>query len=160
MNEENTTEVLRLPLWKNCLEEMLSDDDPVAHGRTYSSEYFEKHLKETRNTMKFGLAISEIRRELEKKGFYLSGRGQKGDQFIILPAEANQDVMLSYQRAAIDAMKRGVILGTTTRLDFLNEADRTRHEKILEKLAWRVALVAKCGKVVKALGDKATNLLK
>ena len=110
--------------------------------------------------MKFGLAISEIRRELEKKGFYLSGRGQKGDQFIILPAEANQDVMLSYQRAAIDAMKRGVILGTTTRLDLLNEADRTRHEKILEKLAWRVALVAKCNKVVKALGDKATNLLK
>ena len=154
---ENEVEVLKLPLWRNCLDVML--EETVEHGRTYPAEFFEGHLKEARNTMKFGLAVSEIRRELEKKGFYLSGRGQKGDQFIILPAASNQDVMLTYQRAAIDAMKRGVILGTQTRLDLLDAEDRKRHEKILEKLAVRTALCVRSGSIVKALGDKAQKLL-
>lgn len=154
---EQETEVLKLPLWKNCLENMI--DGTVEHGKTYSAEFFEEQLKEKRETMKFGLAISEIRRELEKRGFYLSGRGQHGNQFIILPAEGNQNVMLTYQRAAIDAMKRGVILGTQTRLDLLNAHDRKQHEKILEKLAVRTALFTKSRTVMKALGEKGQKLL-
>jgi len=150
-------EVLVLPLWKNCLEQMLQDG--VDHGKTYRAEFFEEQLKEKRDSMKFGLGVSEIRRELEKRGYYLSGRGQKGDQFIILPAKSNQDVVLTYQRAAIDAMKRGVILGTQTRLDLLEAADRKRHEKILEKLAVRMALFSRSKTIVKALGEKAQKLL-
>ena len=150
-------ETLRLPLWKNCLENMIGET--VEHGKTYTAEYFEAQLKESRDSMKFGLAISEIRRELEKRGFYLSGRGQNGNQFIVLPPENNSDVMLAYQRSAIDSLKRGVILGTQTRLDLLNQEDRQRHEKVLEKLATRTALVCRSQKVVKALGDKAKKVL-
>lgn len=151
-------ELVKLPLWKNCLEVMLAEG--VEHGKTYPSEFFEEHLKEKRETMQFGLAISAIRRELEKYGFYLSGRGQKGNQFIILPPENNADVMLSYQSAALDALKRGVILGTQTRLDSLGEADRRRHEKVLEKVAIRSVLMNRSRTVVKSLGEKAAKLLK
>lgn len=149
---------MRLPLWKNCLELML--EEKVEHGKTYAAEFFEAQLKEARDTMRFSLAISEIRKELEKLGFYLSGRGQSGNQWIILPAENNADMMLTYQRAAIDSLKRGVILGTHTRLDLLNEQDRKRHEKVLEKLATRAALIAKPQSVLKALGSKSGKLLK
>ena len=155
---ETSTEVLRLPLWKNCLEAML--DGGIEHGKTYSAEFFEEHLKEKRDEMKFGFAIAEIRRELEKRGYYLSGRGQGGNQFIILPPENNMEVMLGYQRRAIDALKRGVILGTQTRLDLLQPTDRRRHESILEKIAIRTALMCRTKTVVRALGDKAAKLLK
>jgi hypothetical protein len=150
-------ETLKLPLWKNCLEHMIANG--IQHGQTFSAEYFEKELCEKRDTFRFGLAVSEIRRELEKRGFYLSGRGQGGNQFIILPPENNADVMVSYQRAAVDALKRGVILGTQTRLDLLKDSDRRRHEKILEKLAIRTALITRARGVVKALGEKAQKLL-
>ncbi len=159
MNEqnENTGEVIRLPLWKSCLETMRKDS--VSYGKTYPAEYFEKALKVTRDTMQFGLAISEIRRELEMDGFYLSGRGQNGNQYVILPPENNQDVMRSYQRAALDALKRGVILGTNTRLDLLESEDRRRHEALLEKLAIRTLLFKKTGEVAKILKENHPKVL-
>ncbi len=91
--------------------------------------------------MQFSLAISEIRKELEMDGFYLSGRGQKGCQYIILAPASNQKVMASVQRASIRAMARGVILGTNTRLDSLTANERRKHESLLEKMATRLALV-------------------
>lgn len=136
---EPNPNVVRLPLWKNALESM--QQDGLAHGKTYKTEFFEEHLKCTREDMRFGLAISEIRRELEKDGYYLSGRGQQGNQFVILPPENNADVMLGYQRAAIDALKRGVVLGTNTRLDLLKPSDRQRHERMLERMATKAALM-------------------
>lgn len=157
MNDTATTTV-RLPLWKNCLEKML--DENIQHGQTYSAEFFEQELKEKRDSMAFGIAISEIRRELEKRGLYLSGRGQNGNQFIVLPPQNNADVMLAYQRSAIDSLKRGVILGTQTRLDLLKAEDRRRHESILEKMAHRAALVYRTKAVMKALGEKGRKLLK
>lgn len=150
-------EILKLPLWKNCLEKMIAEG--VEHGKTYPADYFEAELKERRDTMKFGLGISEIRRELEKRGFYLSGRGQQGNQFIVLLPENNCDVMLSYQRSAIDAMKRGVILGTQTRLDMLKDEDRRRHESVLERLALRTVLFSRSKQVEKCLRKHAAKLL-
>lgn len=157
MNEQNENEVLRLPLWKNALEAMR--ESGLAHGQVWEAEFFEGHLKCTREDMKFGLSISEIRRELEKDGFYLSGRGQKGAQYVILPPECNADVMAQYQRAAIDALKRGVILGTNTRLDTLSDSDRRRHEGMLEKLATRAVLMQRSGQIAKAIKESNPKLL-
>ena len=41
----------------------------------------------------------------------------------------------------LDALKRGVVLGTNTRLDALSEGERRKHEAMLERLALRHALV-------------------
>ena len=150
-------EVLRLPLWKNCLDRMIQDG--LEHSKVYTAEFFEGQLREKRDTMRFGLAISEIRRELEKLGYYLSGRGQHGNQFIILPPENNQDVMLAYQREAINALKRGVILGTTTRLDLLAADDRRKHESILEKMAMRSVLMQRTCAILKVIKTHAPKLL-
>ncbi len=168
MNQNETKQVgeqaiqesnaVRLPLWKNCAEQMMKDG--IDHGNTYTAEYFEERLRCKRDDMRFGLAISEIRRVLELNGFYLSGRGLKGNSFIILHACDNQDVMKSYASAAIDALKRGVILGTKTRLDSLNEEERRRHESILQKLAMRLVLCKHPKKVSDLVAKSAPGLLK
>jgi hypothetical protein len=146
---QQDSELVRLPLWKACVDNMRKDG--VNHGKTYPADYFEQQLRTTRETMQFSLGLSEIRRELERDGFYLSGRGQHGNQFVILPPENNRDVMASYQRQAFDALKRGVILGTNTRLDLLPSEDRKKHESLLEKMAIRTALMQRTGSVVRVL---------
>lgn len=135
-------------------------EEGIEFGKTYPSDYFEKSLSRKRNTMEFGLAISEIRRELEKDGFYLSGRGQKGDQFVILPAEDNVSVMQGYNRRALDALKRGVILGTNTPLQLLDSENRKRHEALLERMAVRTILIQRTQSVVDTLRKHQPKLLK
>jgi len=152
-----SNEVIRLPLWKNALEEMRKEG--ITHGKTYDAAWLEERLKCSREDMRFGLAVSEIRRELEKDGFYLSGRGQKGNQFVILPPESNADVMLGYQRAAIDCLKRGVILGTNTRLDSLKDTDRRRHEALLERIATKAVLMQRSQQCARILGETSPKLL-
>lgn len=152
-----SNEIVRLPLWRNCVEKMIKEG--VEHGKTYSAEFFEDQLKAPRDSMGFGLGISEIRRELEKQGYYLSGRGQGGNQFIILPPENNQDVMAHYQRMAADALKRGVILGTNTRLDLLPAEARKRHEGLLEKIAIRSVLMSRTQLVKKIVEKHDKQLL-
>jgi len=154
---EQEAELVRLPLWKNALEEMRKKG--MHYGQAWDSEFFEKQLKCLRTEMKFGLGISEIRRELEKDGFYLSGRGQKGNQFVILQPESNADIMAGYQRAALDALKRGVVLGTNTRLDTLSDSDRRRHEGMLERMAMRAVLMQRSGQISKVIKEHSPELL-
>lgn len=135
------SELVRLPLWKDTLEKMRASG--INYGQTFSAEFFEERLRGKRDEIQFRIGISEIRRELEKDGFYLSGRGQKGNQFVILPPESNSDIMLGYQRHAIDALKRGVILGTSTCLDTLKDSERRKHEAVLERMAIKAALMCR-----------------
>jgi len=151
MNIQSTTnETVRLPLWKSCLDDMIASG--IQFGNVYPTTYFEERLRLCRESLRFGLDISEIRKSLEHLGFYLCGRGQKGEQFVILPPEANADVMAAYSRAASQALTRGVILGTNTRLDTLSTEARRRHESMLTKLATKAALVSRPWKDVRELG--------
>jgi hypothetical protein len=140
-DKDDGAEVLTLPLWKNALDEMIKQG--VNYGSVYPVEFFQEHLKADPDTLEFGLGVSDIRRELEKRGLYLTGRGQKGEQYVIIAPASNCDVMLSYQRRALDAMKRGVILGTNTPLVLLEGEDRRRHEAVLERMAKRMALLGR-----------------
>ena len=141
-----TIEVVVLPLWKKVAEDLIHGG--LRYGQTISVMWLEASLREDQGSMAFGLAIHQIRRALEEKGYYLCGRGStvglKADRnYTILPAAKNRDVLVSYQRKAIDALARGVILGTNTDLSALDDADRRRHEAALEKIAMRHALVSR-----------------
>jgi hypothetical protein len=135
---EITDEPIKLPEWKACYEDMM--EDGVDYGKTYTAEFFESRLRTTRDTLKFGLDVSNVRTKLLEHGYYLSGRGGKGEQFVILEAAANSKVMENFQFAAANALKKGVILGTNTRVDILTDEERRKHESMLEKLAIRAAL--------------------
>lgn len=151
VEETMQAELVRLPLWRSCVEKMLAEG--VEYGKTYPADYFEKMLRCKRDEMKFGLGISEVRRALEanKPAFYLSGRGLKGDSFIILEPSQHVDVLWGYSHKALDALKRGVILGTNTRIDTLTTEERRRHESILEKLAFRLVMFKRTAQIAKAV---------
>jgi len=141
-------QLVRLPLWKACAEAMLAEG--VDFGKVYPAEYFEERLRCKRDDMKFGFDMSEIRRVLETKGFYLSGRGGKGDSFVIVEANKNANVMKNYQASAFDCIKRGVILGMSTPLDKLTDSERIRHEGALERMQLRLSLMRKPKEFAKA----------
>ncbi len=155
MNNEN--EIVRLPLWKACLDKMR--ETGIAYGQTFTAEFLEKELRVTRDKMQFSLAISSIRNELLEDGFYLSGRGQKGNSFVVLEPASNQDVMRAFSRQASEALRRGVILGTNTRLDTLSESERRKHEGTLERMAIKCALLGRSKQIYAAIKDSHPKLI-
>lgn len=158
INNTDSVEVLRLPLWRSALEELIKTG--VNYSQTIPAEWMEERLKCKRDSMEFGLSVSQIRKGLEKLGFYLSGRGQKGNQFVILPPASNADVMENYARAASEALKRGVILGTNTRLDTLTSDERRRHEGMLERMAIKAALLQRSQSVFRVIIKHSPSTLK
>jgi len=149
--------VRKLPLWRTCIEEMM--EEGVEYGQVYKAEFFEEKLDATRDTFRYSLDISKIRRELEKEGFYLSGKGQNGTQYIILQPARNMDVMKHYSKVARDSLNRGVILGTSTRLDLLTEGERAKHETVLEKIATRQVLVSRAESIRKLVEKHEPKLI-
>jgi hypothetical protein len=131
----------------------------IEYGKVYTAEFFEERLMVKRDDPSFCFDIPRIRRELEHSGYYLSGRGGKGETYVILPPENNADQMLAYQSAAMDALKRGCILGTNTRLDTLSAEDRRRHEAVLERAMTRSLLINRPMQVKALLEKKKPGLL-
>lgn len=154
---DNNGEMVRLPLWKNALDLLIQNG--LSYGLTVPAEWFEEQLRCKRDTMSFGLGVSEIRRGLEAHGYYLTGRGQGGNQFVIVQPEQNIDVMKAYQRAATDALKRGVILGTSTRLDMLPDKERARHVALLERLQVKRVLMARSESIRQIVAKAKPKLL-
>jgi hypothetical protein len=131
----------------------------ITYGTVIKTEWLEERLKQPRDTMKFGLEVSEIRRALESRGLYLTGRGQKSNQFVVVDAAANSRVMGCYSRAASDALRRGVTLGTNTPVDSLGPDERRRHEAVLERMAIKVALMSRAKAVAKVVAKHNPELL-
>jgi hypothetical protein len=131
-----------LPLWRNALEE-LEGNGELAYGKAIPTSFFEGHFKAQQDTMAFGLELSELRRALETKGFWLDGRKQHSRQYIIRAAADNHIQMHRYQRAAMDAMKRAVTLGANTDTTGLTAGETRRHESALEKIQLRLALCSR-----------------
>jgi hypothetical protein len=113
----------------------------LSYGSVYEVSYFEQRFGvrysggNDIDQRKFGLLMSALRRELEKDGFYITGRGGRMQKFWILPPNENRKIMLAYSRQATDCLARGTILGTSTPLSVLEPDDRRRHERMLEKIA-------------------------
>ena len=156
-NEPIEMEVVKLPEWKSCYQDILNEG--IDYGKTFTAEYFEEKLRCRRDSMQFGLDVSNVRTALLAHGFYLSGRGGKGEHFVVLEAAANSKVMENYQHAAAIALRKGVILGTNTRIDILTDDERRKHESMLEKLAVRAALFSRrtptLKKAILKIEDKA-----
>lgn len=136
--QEQAAEAIKLPLWKNVVEEMTAAG--LEENKCWTLEYFTKGLMCEPNGPEFAFAIHYIRKALRRKGWAFASRNT-GQQFFLRPRAENADVMLSMQREAINALREGLILGTTTPLETLNEEQRRRHEGVLEKIALRLALM-------------------
>ena len=153
-----TNEVRRLPLWKYCLEKMRTAG--LQYGQRFTTEFFESELSENANSIRFGTDVSKIRKELEHDGFYLSGQGLKGVGFEIIPAADNHLIMKRYLHESRDRTERAVTLGTNTPMESLSEAERLRHQQLLERAQIRRALIGKERPIYAVIQKTAPNLIK
>lgn len=131
----------RLPLWKNCYERMLREG--VDYGTTYPASFFESELECSRDSMKFSLDLSSIRKALEHHGMFISGRGSRSETFVIVTADQNADQLKSYGRQVIELSRRAIVLGSNTRRDALTEEGARRHDAEMEKAAKRAVLLGR-----------------
>jgi hypothetical protein len=143
--------VRRLPLWKDWIER---NEHRIAYGLTVTTEEMEKALDEKAGEMAFQMSIYHIRFALRHRGMNFSQRGLNGAGFHILPPNTNADEMEHLNRVAMNAMKASVILGTKTDVGLLSDCERKRHESVTEKMANRLALLARS---TPAVGKEIAN---
>lgn len=142
MNEtQPIQETRRLPLWRDLLDQMLTGE--LKENKTWPLQFFIDGLSAPANSVQLAMGIHEIRRGLRRKGWVLTSRGQDGTQYVLLPRNRNADEMIRMQNLALNSLREGVILGTSTPLDELTDAERMRHESVLEKMAKRAALLGR-----------------
>jgi len=151
-------EVRRLPLWKNCLDSMRKIG--IEYGSVFTADFFEAELSVPIKSIRFGVDVSRIRRELEREGFFLSGQGHNGQAFEIIPASQNHEVMGQYLRKSKDLTTRAVILGTNTNVGLLTESQKVRHAQKLERAQMRQALIAKERPIFRLIQKTAPSLIR
>lgn len=140
MSETETQVPRRLPLWKNWLDRNM---DTVTYGSTFDTIELANDLGADVDSVQFAFSINEIRKALRRCGMNLTSRGTGGAQYVVVPPQTNMHEMVRMQRSAINSLREGVILGTSTPLDLLESDDRRRHEAVLEKMATRFALLSR-----------------
>lgn len=147
----------RSPIWRKVAAELLANE--INYGSFFPTSQMEKALGMKRDDVRFAFAIYNIRGVLMQHGFYLTSRGQKGEQLIVVPASQHAEIMLNMSAQASRALQRGIILGTKTSTNTLSAEEKRRHESVLEKLAHKSALMKNSDKVWKAVEGKVPELL-
>jgi hypothetical protein len=133
-------DVRKLPLWKSWIE---SNEGRLTYGAQFTSKELTEYLGLTEDSLQFAMSIHRIRKTLRRKGMNLTARGQYGAGYTIAQPGTNHAEMKRMANAAASAMREGVILGTSTPLDLLTEDERRIHESLTEKMATRLALIAR-----------------
>lgn len=128
-----------VPKWRAFVDRMLAEN--ATYGTVFSTADLETELGLKREEPAFGFTICRIRQTLIGEGLYLTSRGQKGEQFIILPAARNADVMTAYSHRASNMLRDGIVLGANTSRDTMTAEEKRRHESTLEKLAHKSVLM-------------------
>jgi len=135
-----TQQALVLPLWKSWVSAM-REVKRIAYGQFFTTAEMELAMKCKEESLEFRFNLCRIRRLLRREGKNITARGQGKAGYVIAAPETNSTEMLRLQKAALTAMKEGVILGTTTPMSLLTPEDQQRHEAVLEKMAKRLSLV-------------------
>lgn len=129
----------------------------LSYGSVLTKVELERVLEVSRDTSQFDFILCRLRRLLLESGFYLTSRGQKGEQYIILKASDNANIIQSISDRAIDTLNRGIHLGRQTRREKLSLEERRRHDGELEKMAHKLILLKNSEKVWQQVYGKKQN---
>jgi hypothetical protein len=160
MEDQLDNSTIRHPEWKHCLGEMRKSG--IEYGTVYETSWLADTMRLDPDSMHFGIAVSNIRKELRREGKHLSGQGQDGKRYAIVPPADNYRELKRLNRQAVRSLREGLILGTSTPTELLDGNERRRHEALTERLAIRSALMARTSgarisQAVKQLADGERN---
>lgn len=130
--------------WERLLREMR--EGGLTYGTQYPVEMLENRLMCQRESLKFGMAMGSINRELGKEGFYLSARDQAGRFYQVATPERCEAVADSKVRASFRELVQAIALfnGIAQNPEAKRgEEDKRRLLAKAEKNAWRLAMMRK-----------------
>lgn len=125
---------------QRCIDFVLTE---ATHGREWSSVELAQVLNMEPGTLRFGIAIAEVNRAIERQGYHLSGRGKNGAAYFIEAVNRSSAIVTSMNEQALDVLKRAVVFAhgvITNHADKLDNAQRVRLEKQAEVTALRYVL--------------------
>lgn len=159
MSEEN---ILRLPLWKACLDEMR--ETGFTYGASWGAEFFETRLRCANDTDEFCFAMINIRCAIEYDDGYSikSKRAENGLVFFIPSAPGHEEVASAFDQKMRRYLVRAINLRSATLINpqaELTEGERAKMTKNLERDGIRLVLIAREKSVMKCLEKHQPKLL-
>jgi hypothetical protein len=129
--------------------------DELEPGKQIPVTRFEEVFGVGRNSKIFGLLISEFRRALYSKGFYLSGENssETGVFEILSPLENQWVAQLSMIRAERDLTGKMVLMENTD-LSGFSRLQKGRHENTAWALSLRVAALQRAEEIAYLIARK------
>lgn len=153
-------ETVKLPLWKNCLDNMR--EEQFSYGKTWEAEYFEKALRQPRASKQFAFEMLSLKQEIEREdGMYLKSE-ENGARYSIIAANAHEDVAARFDRKVRSFAVRSINLRSATLLNpdaKLTDDERRRMEHNLERASLRLVLLSRSESAAKVLREHAPAIL-
>lgn len=154
------TETTKLPLWRNCLENMR--EEGLNYGSTWTKEYFEEALRAKVGDSDFAFAMMALRQELEEQdGLYLKSE-ENYARFSVVAAPDHETVASKFDSKVRRYAVRSINLRSATLLNpkaELTEEERKKMEQNLERASVRLVLMSRAASVAKIVAEHAPKLL-
>lgn len=155
------SEVLKLPLWKNCLEKMRAQG--FGYGSSWPVDFFEGELRRKRDEQQFAFEMMALKQALEEEDGYYLESSESGKLWSIPAAAAHEDVAKSFEHKMRRYSVRSVAIRAATLTNAsatLTDAERQKMEANLERASTRLVLLARQQSIVKKLKQQSPKLLK
>lgn len=126
-----------------CIDTML---EGLEHGKEWGIEFFEEQLRIKRDRLSFGMMISEVNEQLEKRGYHLTSRGTNGVSYYIAPLEKSSSITSALNRKAMRLLKRSAVFAQSTLREHggkMDEKEKRRLEKQSQIQAMRYVLMTR-----------------
>lgn len=159
MNTE-TEAILRLPLWKGCLDEMRKIG--LKYGAQFKAEFFEARLRVKRTDPEFDFAVMSIRQAIEEEDGYYVRQSENGAIYEIPSAIGQAEVCNGMDARMKRLAVRAVNLRTATLENpdaQLTAEERKKIEHKLELATWRMLLVSRTKTAVDVIKKHAPRIL-
>ncbi len=161
MNEQQTEVAQRTaPLWQTTLKAIR--DAGLHFGARFEISWLENQLNCQRDSIAFGVGISQINDDVIPEGYYLSSRNQAGQCYTVITPENAECVADAYGRGAFRALRRqaqlcgGLLKNPTANL----AADqRRRLESKQEKAAFRLVMLRRSESIRRIITEHSPKLL-
>lgn len=156
----NSAELVRLPLWKQLIQDMRTDG--LDYLKSWPTEFFEKALRSNRNTPQFVFEMLGLRQELEEEDGYYLRSSENGKLYSIPSAADHEEVAVTFEQKLKRYARRSIALRNSTLTNekaILTDEERRRMQHSLERASIRLALLSRQQSVENSLRQHAPKLL-
>ena len=152
------SEIVKLPLWKNCLEIMRADG--LDFGKSWPVKFFSEHLKCEPDSAQFQFEMLSLKQALEDDDGYYLQQTNSGKSWAIPLAGEHEDVAKTFERK----LRRYAIRSISIRSSVLSnpkaelsESDRQKMEGGLDRAQFRLLMLTRQRPIQSAVRGNKLN---